>query len=198
MLDKSSVFLTMFFNTLFVFFMGSGGSEGDQTTIGFMEAEQVRTCYEYTCPLGEKNIYLYGTSLGAAAVMKAVNDHGIKPSGIILECPFGSMYQTVCARFDMMNLPSFPMAGLLVFWGGAQNGFWAFGHQPSEYAKTITCPAMLMYGEQDIKVSRKEIDEIYRNLKGMKTLKTYPGAGHENYLLKYREQWTKDVGEFTR
>jgi len=81
------------------------------------------------------------------------------------------MYKTVCARFRSMNAPTFPMAGLLVFWGGLQNGFWAFGHNPTEYAKKINCPTLLMYGQQDDKVSRAEIDEIFANLAGQKELK---------------------------
>jgi len=42
MLHKAEVFRAQGFNTFLVDFMGSGGSEGSQTTIGFMEAEQVK------------------------------------------------------------------------------------------------------------------------------------------------------------
>ena len=55
-----------------------------------------------------------------------------------------------------------------------------------------------MYGEQDEKVSRKEIDEIFKNLRGKKQLKLYAKAGHENYLNKYKEQWTDDVKDFLK
>jgi uncharacterized protein len=196
MLDKAAIFRKLGYNTFLVDFMGSGGSEGNQTTIGYFEAEEVKTCYDYLVKQGEKNIYLFGTSMGAVAVMKAAGDYKLNPAGIIVECPFGSMYQTVCARFKTMHAPTFPMAGLLVFWGGTQNGFWAFGHNPAEYARNIVCPTLLMYGAQDEKVSGKEIDEIYENLKGKKDLKIYEEAGHENYLKKYQEQWIKDVEEF--
>jgi uncharacterized protein len=164
MLDKADVFLKLGYNTLLVDFMGSGGSEGNQTTIGFFEAMEVKTCYDYLLSIGENKIYLFGTSMGAVALMKAIADSEVRPTAIIIECPFGSMYQTVCARFKTMNIPAFPMAGLLVFWGGVQNGFWAFEHNPSEYAKRINCPTLLMYGEQDEKVSRSEIEEIFENL----------------------------------
>ena len=196
MLDKAAIFRAQGFNTFLVDFMGSGGSEGNQTTIGFLEAEQVKTCFDYLTKKGEKTIFLFGTSMGAVAIMKAINDFDIKPKGIIIECPFGSMYKTVCARFKTMNAPTFPMAGLLVFWGGQQNGFWAFGHNPTEYAKKITCPTLLMYGQQDEKVSKVEIDEIFANLVGKKELKIYKNAGHENYLTKYKDEWTKEIAGF--
>jgi uncharacterized protein len=192
MLDKSDEFLKLGYNTVLIDFMGSGGSEGNQTTIGFKEAEQVKTIYDYLQKKGEANIYLMGTSMGAVAIMKAIQDFNLQPKGIILECPFGTMYETVCARFNNMHAPTFPMAGLLVFWGGTINGFWAFGHNPAEYAKSIHCPTLLLYGEKDKNVSRKEIDDIYRNLSMKKTLISYPLAGHENYLIKYKSEWIKD------
>jgi alpha-beta hydrolase superfamily lysophospholipase len=196
MLDKAEQFLHMGYSTLLVDFMGSGGSEGSQTTIGYYEAEQVKTAYEYMLEKGERNIYLFGTSMGSVAIMKSVHDFQLNPAGIILECPFGSMYKTVCARFRLMNAPAFPMAALLVFWGGVQNGFWAFDHNPIQYAKQINCPTLLLYGAKDKKVSRGEIDQMYSNLNGAKHLKVYQLAGHENLLNKYKEEWRRDVQLF--
>jgi uncharacterized protein len=196
MIDKSDEFIKQGFNTLLVDFMGSGNSEGNQTTIGYKESEEVKTVFDYVTQTGEKNIYLFGTSMGSVAIMKCINDNKIEPKGIIIECPFGSMYQTVCARFNKMNAPTFPMAGILLFWGGIQNRFWGFSHNPTEYAKKINCPTLLLYGEKDKSVSRKEIDEIYSNLNGKKTVKTYKETGHENYLLKNKTEWNKNITEF--
>jgi esterase/lipase len=196
MLGKSNEFIELGYNTLLVEFKGSGGSEGNQTTIGYKEAQEVKKCYDYLVSKGERNIYLFGTSLGAVAILKSMSDYNIQPKGIIIECPFGTMYKTVCARFHTMKVPCFAMAGLLVFWGGIQNGFWAFGHNPTEYAKSVKCPTLLLYGEKDEKVSREEIDQIYSNLDCKKKLRTYPLAGHENYLVKYKKEWLSDVTTF--
>jgi len=196
LLERATVFLDFGYSVLLVDFMGSGGSEGNQTTIGFYEAIEVKDAFEYVRGKGEKNILLFGTSMGAAAIMKAQRDYALPASAILIECPFGSMLETVQARFKVMKLPAFPMANFLVFWGGLENNFNAFAHNPAEYAKEITCPTLLLYGEKDIDVSRKEIDEIFKNLKGKKELRTYPLAGHENYLKKYRTEWTRDVAGF--
>lgn len=183
---------------MLVDFMGSGGSEGNTTSIGYNEAEEVKDVYQYLFQQGCRNISLFGTSMGAVAIMKAIRAYNLDPVSIIIECPFGTMYKTVKARFKKQRLPSFPMAGLLVFWGGVQNGFWAFSHNPEEYASHISCPVLLMYGSQDNRVSRQEIDNIFNKLRGRKTLKVYPLAGHENYLLKYRDQWVRDIDDFLR
>ena len=196
MLDKSDAFIKLGYNTFLVDFMGSGGSEGNQTTIGYKESEQVKAAFDHVSGKGEKNILLFGTSMGAVAILKAIDESDINPKAIMIECPFGSMYKTICARFEAMNVPTFPMAGMLGFWGGVQNGFWAFSHNPSEYAKNINCPVLLLYGEQDKRVSRKEIDSIFDNIKSEKVLMTYPLSGHENYLNKYPEKWRRDIETF--
>jgi pimeloyl-ACP methyl ester carboxylesterase len=196
MLDKAYEFIKLGYSTLLVDFMGAGDSEGNETTIGFKEAIEVRDCFNYLKVKGEKRIVLLGTSMGAVAIMKAIKDYEIQPKGIIIECPFGTMYKTVCARFHLMHIPTFPIASMLMFWGGIQNGFWAFNHNPENYARKINCPVLLLYGEKDIKVSKPEIDTIYSRIPGPKKLVTFPLAGHENYLVKYRKEWTENVSAF--
>jgi alpha-beta hydrolase superfamily lysophospholipase len=197
MLDKAEVFMDLGYNTMLVDFMGSGGSEGNETTVGFYEAEQVKTAFTYLQGEGEKNIILFGTSMGSAAMMKALSDHRLQPAAVIIECPFGTMLETVQARFKTMHVQSFPMANLLVFWGGFQNDFNAFKHNPDEYARGMHSPTLLLYGEMDEKVSREETDRIFLNIPAKtKQLETYPLAAHENYLKKYKEKWTADISGF--
>lgn len=196
MLDYASEFHAMGYQTMLVDFMGSGGSEGNQCTVGYKEAEQVKSCFEYIQNIGESNIYLFGTSMGAVAILKAMSDYNLEAKGIIVECPFGTMQETVEARFKIMNTPAFPMANLLVFWGGLINGFNAFKHNPINYAKNVHCPILLLYGADDPKVSRSEIDAIYSNLQSNKTLKVYSNTAHENYLIKNSKAWRSDVAEF--
>jgi pimeloyl-ACP methyl ester carboxylesterase len=196
MLDKADEFLAMRYNVLLPDFMGCGDSPGDQCTIGYYESAQVKMCCDHLAQQGETNVVLYGTSMGAVAIMKSLQEDSLCAQAAILECPFGSLYETTCARFSMMGVPEFPMAGLLVFWGGVENGFWAFGHSPARYASGIEVPVLLMYGEKDPKVSRAEIDEIFANLDGTKTLQTFPEAGHENYLHQYRLPWRNAVNTF--
>jgi uncharacterized protein len=196
LLGRAEEFLGFGYSVLLVDLMGSGGSEGSKTTIGYDEAEQVKTAVEFIKNKGEKNIVLFGTSMGAVAVMKAMQDYALDVQQLILECPFGSMYRTTCARFRNMGVPPFPFASFLVFWGGIQNGFWAFGHHPITYAKAIQTPTLLIYGEKDKEVSREEIDEIFANLQGDKVLKTYTDAGHGNYFTLYKQAWKNDVLTF--
>lgn len=196
MLDKAEEFLGLGYNVLLADFMGSGNSGGNATTIGYHEAEDVKAVFDHLVNAGEKQIFLFGTSMGAVAVLKAVSDYGISPRALVLECPFGTLYEAASARFRAVGVPGFPLAGFLVFWGGVQHGFWGFGHRPVDYAKAVKIPVLLFYGEQDERVTRKEIDEIYKGLQGPKQLITFPQAGHVNYLVAYRKAWRGSVARF--
>ncbi len=196
MLTRADELYSMGYSTLLADFMGCGNSEGTQTTVGYKEAQDVKTCYEYIAGQKEHNIILFGTSMGAASIMHAVAEYKLEPAKMIIECPFGSMYQTVCNRFTSMGVPSFPLASLLVFYGGLENGFWAFGHNPEDYASQIHTPTLVLYGECDGRVKREEIDNIYHNLQGPKTLATFPLSGHESYLLRYKQEWITALSNF--
>lgn len=195
MLSKADIFLDLGYHVFLVDFAGSGGSEGNVTTIGYKEAEQVKRCYEYIRNNYQGEVILFGTSMGAVAIMKSFHDNILPVSKVILECPFATMQETVEARFKMMNVPSFPMSHLLVFWGGVQNGFWAFDHSPETYAKKIRCPVLLMHGSKDPKVSVDEINRIYQALESPKTLVRFDEAGHEDYL-KFGTKWKDSIIDF--
>jgi len=196
MLERASLIRKMGYNTLLIDFRGSGSSTGNRTTVGFEEAEDVKTTWDYLRNKNPQPTYLLGTSMGAAAIMKAVDTYQLPAKGIILECPFGSMLQTTKNRFEALGVPSFPSAQVLVFWGGIQNGFWAFDHNPSAYAKGIEVPTLLIFGEKDKRVKRSEIDAIFENLAGEKRLLSMPDAGHANYLAVDKANWEEEVRGF--
>lgn len=198
LINKANIFHQLGYNTMLVDFMGSGGSEGNETTIGFAEAEEVKTVYRYVKQTEKKQIILFGTSMGAVATLKALNDFNLNPDAIIIECPYSSLLKTTQARFKILHIPTFPLANILVFWGGFQHHFNGFKLRPVDDAKSIKCPTLLLYGEKDSRVSRSEINEIFNNLKGRKTLRTYPLAGHDNYLTQYKAEWKQDISLFLK
>ncbi|QQR97001.1 MAG: alpha/beta fold hydrolase [Sphingobacteriales bacterium] len=199
MIEKSNLLNDLGFNTVLVDFIGSGNSTGNKTTIGYFESEQVKYVFDYFNKYTAKSkIILYGISMGSVAIMKSISDYNLEPTSIIIECPFGNMLKTVQARFKIMNAPSFPMSYLLLFYGGLQNNFNAFNHNPTEYAKKIKIKTLLMYGLKDNKVSKEEIDLIFKNLQGEKQLKIYKSAGHEDIVDKYKEEWKENIIKFTK
>jgi len=196
-LNYSDEFQKLGYNTFLIDFMGSGGSTGNTTTIGYKESKDVKVAYNYIKEnYPNQKIILHGSSMGAVAIMKSIHDDNIKPDQIIIECPFGSMRKTTQARFEAMNLPTFILPDWLLLYGGLQNGFNPYKHVPTNYAKKITIPTLLITGAKDARVSQQEINDIYTNLQGQKTLKILEQAQHENYLNRYKKEWLTSVTPF--
>jgi uncharacterized protein len=179
LITRAQEFYEMEYNVVLVDFLGSGGSDGNEVSIGYHEADQVKACFDDVKASGENNIYLFGISMGAVAIMKCMKDHNPDVKGIILECPFGNMKTTIKKRCKNFGVPSFPMTDLLMLWGSYHTGYWTYDHNPIDYAPSIHCPTLLMHGEFDHAVSKKEIDGIFQNLPEQKTLKTFKRTGHD-------------------
>lgn len=195
---ESEEFRKMGYNTLLMDFRAHGSSGGNTTTIGYYEAEDVDLAYDFIKNKGEKNIVLWGISMGAAAISKAISDDDLQPSKIILEMPFGSIVKAAEGRIKMMHLPPEPLATLITFWGGAEHGFWAFNMKPVEFVKKINCPVLLQWGNNDPRVTRGEIDMIYANITSPKKLVVYASAAHESLCKKENEKWMSEVQNFLK
>lgn len=197
-LTEAYSFQKMGYNTLLVDFRAHGNSEGNTCTIGYKEAEDVKLAYNYLQQQGEKNIVLWGISLGAATITKAVNDYGIAPQKIILEMPFGSLPDAVAGRVNIMGLPKEPITTMLTFWGGIENDFWAFSLKPSEYVKKIKCPVLLQHGSKDPRVTEIETKEIFNNISTNKKWVEYTESAHQSLCTNEHTKWVTEVSSFLK
>ena len=184
--------------TAIIGFRGSGNSEGNYTTIGVEESKDVRASYRfYKEMFPELPVFLFGTSMGAASILKAFDPEPLPVKGIILEYPFGSLHQSVKNRFKVMGFPSFPMANLLTLFGGWQLGFNAFEHNPEEYARKVNCPVLYLAGDHDDRVTNEETAAVFQNLKTSdKTLHIFKGGGHESLNENFRKEWLFECTKF--
>ncbi len=196
MLGSAMAFREWGYNAFAIDLSGAGASGSLTTTIGYKEATQIAEAAAYARGRQGGRLFLFGCSMGAAATMRAVANLGVKADGLVLECPFGTMYETVCGRFRLINIPEIPMAALLTFWGGALNGFNAFSHNPADYAQKISCPVLLIHGAKDHLVSKAEIQHIYQNLRGPKALLECPETGHVGFLSTCTEAWKTAMRNF--
>jgi pimeloyl-ACP methyl ester carboxylesterase len=197
MLDVASYFHALGWSTVLVDFRGCGGSQGERTTIGWEEAKDVATTVSWVrATLGESSPVLFGHSMGAVAILRAVAVEGVRPRAVIADAPFGRLLTTIQNRFSLMGLPTWGLPQLLVFFGGVQNGFDGFAHNPVDYATKVSSPTLLLRGANDPTVTEAEMLAILHALGGRKALHTFPEVGHDSSLSVTGSEWAAAVGPF--
>jgi hypothetical protein len=197
MLREGRLFRDMGCSVLLVDFRGSGASSESSTTFGYREAEDVAAAVSYAQQnLPHSALILYGRSMGAAAILRAVHGCGVRPDAIIVESVFDTMLNTIRHRFEAMGVPSFPCAELLVFWGGRQAGFNGFGHNPVHYAASVGCPILFLHGAADPRARIGEARRVFAAVPAPKRFREFPGLGHEAAVGRFPGEWREAVGRF--
>lgn len=196
-LPEASEFRYFGYNVMMVDLRGHGNSSGNTTTLGDKESEEVKLAYDYVAGKGEKNIFLWGMSLGAVIITKAINDYHIQPSGIMLEMPFASLQDHLKARSRIFGFPEQPFGFLVTLWVGIEQGYNGFKLKPSDYAKKINCPVLLQWGDHDRYVLPGETKDIFNNIGSRhKRLVIYEGADHESLLWRDAGKWRREITGF--
>src|SRR5689334_22381190 len=115
LLSTATAFRDMGYGLLLVDFRGEGGSTGTNTTLGVREAVDVARATDYAKQEWPgQPVILYGVSMGAAAVLRAVAVESVRPTALILESPFDTMLDAVHNRFNAMGLPASPASEMIV------------------------------------------------------------------------------------
>jgi alpha-beta hydrolase superfamily lysophospholipase len=197
LLDEARAFHDLGYACFLLDFPGSGGSEGDATTIGCLEAVDVARAAEYVHAHWPGRLILYGHSMGATAALRALAVEGVTADAAVLECPFDRLLRAVEARVGL-GPASGPIAWAMVFWGGVQHGFNGFEHNPVDYAARVRCPTLLQQGSTDHRVSVAEAELIFARLAGPRRLHVYEGVGHGSYVAEREAEWRREVGDFLK
>jgi alpha-beta hydrolase superfamily lysophospholipase len=196
LLPAAFQFHQMGYEVELVDFRGSGGSSGNATTIGYREADDVAATVadaRRTNLAPKEPIILYGQSMGAAAALRAVGDLNTQVDGIIAESCYDRLISTAVNRFHVMHLPSFPLAQLLVFYGGSQQGYSGFAMNPADFAGRVHCPVLMFQGGLDTRVTNIQARNIFDNLAGPKKLEIFENADHCGFLSNDPLRWTTAV-----
>ena len=197
MLNYSDAFHDMKYNVMLIDLRAHGNSGGHVSTLGVRESEEVKLAYEYVAKKNKNNIVLYGSSLGAVVVAKAIYDYNLTVSGVVLDMPFASLHDHFCGRARILGFPSEPFGTLVTFWAGLERGFNGFKHNTCHYAEKILCPVLMQYAADDKLVLRKETESVFNHIpSSQKKLVQYENAAHEFLLKNDPVKWRSEMEEF--
>jgi alpha-beta hydrolase superfamily lysophospholipase len=196
---EAATFRLMGYRVMLVDLRAHGNSDGQNTTIGRNETEEVRLAYNYIKAKDTKPVYCWGVSMGAVVLARAVAEGDVQPAGLILELPFASLQSHLKARARVLGFPQQPFAFLVTGWIGIERGFNGYRHSTVDYAAKINCPVLVQYGGRDTYVLKSEINAIYQAIPGnRKNVVGYEEAGHESLLMSEPDHWKKTMLDFFR
>jgi uncharacterized protein len=200
LLSEAASFRYLGYDVMLVDFRAHGNSGGNTTTIGVNETEEVKLAYDYVAAKGEKNIFLWGSSMGAVVVAKAIAEYQLQPAGVILEMPFASLQEHLRARaraLGFQGFPENPFGFLVSCWIGWEKGFNGLKHRTTDYVKKINNPVLLQYGGLDTYVLQGETDRVFSAIASdNKKLIRYERAGHESLQQNDPLKWEIEMRKF--
>ncbi len=183
--------------SLMVDFRAAGGSDGWRSSLGVHEAKDVARVASFATQLDVPGPrVMYGFSMGAVAILRAVAKGLIEPTAAIIGAPFDRLRTTVAHRFTAMGLAAWPAADVLLFWGRAQHGFLGESHDPVTYARAVRFPVLQLHGSLDRRVRPPEARAVFAQLAGDKTMHVFDGLGHCIYAAQRPRAWRAIVGPF--
>ncbi|MEL6381719.1 MAG: alpha/beta hydrolase [Cyanobacteria bacterium J06626_18] len=197
LIRPTETFTSLGYDCLLVDFQGLGGSSGNTVTVGLKEAKDVVRSLAYAREISLPSpMILYGTSMGSAAILRAIAVEQATPDAIILERPFARMLNATKSRLRYRHVPAFPIAELILFWGSIQHGMNGFSHNPVEFAKSVHCPTLVIHGKHDKWTTVDEIKTLFNNLTDPKKLVISPKAAHQQLISVDRPLWDASVVDF--
>jgi len=199
LINEANEFRYIGYNVMLVDFRGHGNSDGYTTTIGYRESEEVKLAYDWLQKKGEQHIILFGTSMGAVAIIKAMAENEMNISGVVLEMPFGSLHQHMKARAKTLGFPKQPFGAFVTLWTGIRRGFNGFKLNTYQNAEKVNCPVLFQWGNNDHLVPKAEAENIYQHI-GSKQKKfvVYENGVHSSLLQQNITQWRIEVEGFLK
>ena len=178
----------------------SGRSEGKYITFG---AKEKRDIVSWCRWIEERNegrlpVYLYGISMGAAAVLLSC-DQGLPSSvkGIIADCGFSSVRKTFEDRArESFHLPPYPMLYLMEAYCRVLADFRFEDADAVKALEHNTIPVLFFHGEEDHFVRPENTLRNFEADAGKKELVVVPGAAHAASFIQNPRLYTENVRRF--
>jgi uncharacterized protein len=178
----------------------SGESDGDTTTMGLLEVNDVQAAVEFAASrpgTDPDRLGLLGQSLGGATViMTAARVPAVRAVAAV--SAYTSLEDNIKSGVERMaNLPAFPFAPLVVFWGQWEAGIDITQVRPvAEIASISPRPILLVHGELDQLVPVENAHRLYAAARQPKELFLVPAAAHGNVISVGGDGYVQKITEF--
>ncbi len=168
------------FNVLMFDFRNSGYSEGQVTTVGLLEVQDLLGAVDHLKQnYSDLSIGVLGFSMGAAvSIIGAAREAGIQ--AVVADSPFADLREYLEENLSVWSeLPHYPFTPLILRLTPLMTGFRAEGVSPLGEVARFNRPLLLIHGEADQDIPLKNSQRLLEAAGPARArLWTVPGAGH--------------------
>lgn len=200
MLSRAATYVERGYGVLLFDLRAHGESEGDTSTLGYFERDDVIAAYTWLQAQPEidpTRIVLHGESMGGAATIRAA---AMLPDvrGVVIESTFATLEDNIHDGVRVSTgLPSFPFAPIILYFGEQAADARITDLRPIDQIGQIAPrPLLLMHGEQDPLLDVQNAHRLYAAAGEPKTLVLFPTGLHVGLIENDRALWVGAVDAF--
>lgn len=182
LLEQAAVLHQQGYGALLIDLRNSGNSEGDVTSWGYEEVEDVKAAFAYLQTRPEVNparIGLVGKSAGGAAVVRAAVQLP-ETWVVILESSYTSLEDNMPAITQNIAHVSATYSPLVYGWMKQMTGLPLDEIRPIDDLPYLTAPILFIHGDQDGVVNLSHSQRMFQAANEPKQLFIVPGGNHMN------------------
>jgi uncharacterized protein len=187
------------YNVLTFDYRNSGVSDGDITTVGFYEKEDLLGAIDFILTKDEKaEICLMGWSQGAATSLLAAGEHNAVKL-VVSDSSFRNLKGYVNENLSQWtNLPNYPFTPAILSLIPVVTGMHLEDVSPMDEIAKINRPILLIHSQHDKTIPAKNSKYMYEKNKEEKeiTLILYDTDQHKNAFKDFPEQYKRDILSF--
>ena len=200
LLDDAALLVETGYGVLLFDLRNSGASEGEVTTLGYLETMDVGGALAFVEAQPEadpERLGLLGHSMGGATAIRAAARYP-QVKALVAESTFTSIEDNVSESITALTgLPPFPFAPLVVWFGEREAGIDIGQVSPIDAIGTISPrPVLIVHGELDSVISAENAPRLYAAAGEPKELYLIPNAGHGGLLQAQPEEYRRRVVGF--
>ncbi len=200
LLDDAAMLVEDGYGALLIDLRNSGSSEGNLTTMGYLEVLDVGGALAFVLAQPENDpqrVGLLGHSMGGATAILAAARYP-EIVAVIAESTFTSVEDNISDSFKALTgLPPFPFAPLVVWFGEREAGVDISQVSPLDEIEAISPRAVLIvHGELDALIPVKDARHLYAAAGEPKELYVIPNASHNGLPQAQPEEYRKRIVGF--